>query len=138
LSPLFKKVAKKGVLRITGPDASRIIIAEPELIKDVAIRKADLFIKPDIYGMLNIFGTNIVGLNDSYWKKHRAVADPAFAEDHMDFLTKSSYNSGTLAIEKLETKRANGRLVIDAHQEMQLVTLDIIGKVSFELVLTQK
>jgi cytochrome P450 len=130
LSPLFKNLAKGGILRITGPDATRIIVGDPDVIKDIAIRKADSFTKPQIYDLLNIFGPNIVSLNDSPWKRHRVVADPAFAEDHMDFLSKSSYHCAQLAIDTMETKRKNNRLIIDAHSEMQLVTLDIIGKVS--------
>ncbi len=129
LTPVISSIASEGVLRVTGPDKTRLVVSDPELIKDIAIRRADVFIKPPIYSILNLFGPTIVSLNDAPWKRHRVIADPAFAEDHMDFLTKSSHTSTSLLIDSIQSKSTKGRLVIDVHSEMQLVTLDIIGKV---------
>ncbi|KAL0487390.1 cytochrome P450 [Acrasis kona] len=122
---------KDGVLRITAFNASRIYISDADLIKDITLTRAKQFPKPPIYKMLDIWGSNIVSANGDVWKKHRMVADPAFAENHMNYLVQESAKSVLLCIKRMEMKRSNSKLVMDPVADMQDVTLDIIGKVAF-------
>jgi len=122
---------KDGILRVTAFDTSRIYVSDPDLIKDITLNRAKLFPKPPVYFMLDIWGSNIVSANDGVWKKHRVVADPAFAENHMNYLVQESAKSAILLIKRMESSRINTKLVIDSVAEMQDVTLDIIGKVAF-------
>ncbi|KAL0477051.1 Cyp4x1 [Acrasis kona] len=132
LEQLFRSgFVKDGVLRITACGVSRLFISDPDLIKDIALTRAKLFPKPPVYDILNIWGENIVSTNDSAWKKHRVVADPAFAENHMNYLVKESAKCINLSINRMEKSRSAFGLVINATEEMQDVTLDIIGKVAF-------
>ncbi|KAL0483689.1 cholesterol 24-hydroxylase [Acrasis kona] len=123
-------IPKDGVMRVTACGVTRIFLSDADVIKDVALVRAKQFPKPPVYDVLNLWGENIVSTNDDIWKKHRVVADPAFAENHMNYLVRESAQSAQLLMDRLE-KANNSRKIIDASTEMQDVTLDIIGKVAF-------
>jgi cytochrome P450 family 3 subfamily A len=94
-----------------------------------------------LYDYIAIYGNNILNTNDTEWKKHRTVAgmttisttntvDPSFAEHHNAYLVEQSNNATKLLINRIE-KHFPSRKVIDPLEQVQDVTLDVIGKVSF-------
>jgi cytochrome P450 len=116
-------------VRITTGHTTSLFARTTDAFREIVVKQADIFIKPiEVYGVLNIYGLNIVTTNDTEWKIHRRVCDPAFSEKHMRFMVEESVNSTELMFARWGPKK---ELNIDVHKEMTDVTMDVIGKTNF-------
>lgn len=53
---------------------------DPEVITQITSRRLD-FIKPiKVYGILNVYGVNVVSTEGTQWRQHRKVVAPLFTE----------------------------------------------------------
>ncbi|KAJ3048626.1 hypothetical protein HK097_010371 [Rhizophlyctis rosea] len=78
-SPLYKN-NPHGVIVFASPSKLSVTIADPEYSKEITTRNKD-FPKPiEIYGVLDIFGKNVVTLEKEEWRRHRKVVAPRFGE----------------------------------------------------------
>jgi cytochrome P450 len=115
-------------IRSTVGHETNLVVRSAEAFKEIMIRQADAFPKPlEVYGVLDLFGSNIVTTNGDPWKIHRRVCEPAFSESHMKFLAEETAKSTELMFKRFGDKL----ITINAEKEMIDVTLDIIGKVNF-------
>jgi cytochrome P450 len=115
-------------IRCTTGTTTNLFVRGPEVFKEVMIKQAEAFPKPpEVYSVLNLYGPNIVTTNDSVWKLHRRVCEPAFSEEHMKYLALESSKSTELMFKRF----GEGVVTINADKEMTDVTLEIIGRVVF-------
>ncbi|KAI0030490.1 614/534 cytochrome P450 [Vararia minispora EC-137] len=78
----FEKVGWDASTTVSFYPTTSIIVevADPAAIKEIVTHRAR-FPKPlEWYGVLKLFGTNVVTTEGNEWKKHRKVAAPAFTE----------------------------------------------------------
>jgi cytochrome P450 len=125
---IYKKDHDQVVFMIF-PDRKTMIIAEPDLINQVFTRKQE-FIKPiEVYGFLNIFGSNIVTTNGTEWKRHRKVTAPYFGENSNENVFKCT----TLIIDEMcadwESKGLDTPK--DISMSMYEVALTVVSGVAF-------
>jgi len=87
------------------------------------------------YEVINIYGDNIVGTEGPNWKRHRAVAKPAFNEVSPLFLFSSSIDLYTVQANNAFVWSETIRVIsewfyqIDASQEKQqkVPTVDLVA-----------
>ncbi|KAL0484659.1 cytochrome P450 [Acrasis kona] len=127
------KSTKDGIARITTFNSNTVFVSNLEVVKDIMLKKSDNFYKPtEFYDYISLFGDNLLNTNDSEWRKHRVVADPAFAEQNYTYLIQKSAEATDMLIERLQAQHeSKGRTIIDPFDEIQDATLDVIGKVAF-------
>src|SRR5690606_7460344 len=102
---------------------------DPQLIKEVAITKHKLFPKPpEAYGVLDLFGSNILTSNGEYWEKHRRIVGPHFSvEKHLRKIHEASVTHAKTMLSLWE-KEHN---LVTVKDYLQHFTLDVIGSAAF-------
>lgn len=75
-----------------------------------------------------MFGENIVSASGgAIWRKHRLLANPAFAERHLRFMAEHTVNSMDLLFDRW----SKNQYMCNPARDITDVTLDVIGKVGF-------
>ncbi|XP_022782298.1 cholesterol 24-hydroxylase-like [Stylophora pistillata] len=113
-------------------------VSDPELVRKCVIT-LNLPKNPRVYAHLGYpFGQRLAGrgvLNETdhdVWQKRRALLNPAFHRRYLMNLMSSFNDSCNLFLEKLG-EMADGKTVVNMAEEFARVTLDVIGKVAFNV-----
>lgn len=113
-------------------------VSDPELIRKCLIT---LNLPKNPFGYINVgypFGYRMMGrglltqVDHDAWQKRRALLNPAFHRKYLMNLMTSFNESCDLFLEKLD-KMADGKTIVDMADEFARVTLDVIGKVAFNV-----
>ncbi|KAK9092527.1 hypothetical protein Syun_027438 [Stephania yunnanensis] len=109
----------------------RVIVADPELIKEILLNKSGDFykIRPNPFVLLLI--TGVTTYDGEKWAKHRKIINPAF---HLEKL-KIMFPAFRICCEELISRWENlvldGPLEIDVSPEFQKLTGDVISRTTF-------
>lgn len=106
---------------------NRVIISDPDLVKEILITRAKEFPKPqERYSIFEDYGPNILSSVGEEWRKQRKLCDPAFSQKNLEYLTEVSYDATMEQISKWK----DGDF-IDVEGDISLITFDIISKAGF-------
>lgn len=99
------------------------------MIKQIAITKSKIFYKPsEFYGVLELFGSNILTSNEEIWERHRKIVGPHFTlEKHLRKIHEASISHAHTMFEVWE----NEKLFVCVKNSFKNYTLDIIGSAAF-------
>ncbi|KAK3040388.1 hypothetical protein RJ639_026793, partial [Escallonia herrerae] len=109
----------------------RLIITDPELMKEVLSNKLGHFQKPPL-NPLTILTRGLTTLEGEKWAMHRRVINPAFHLDKLKgMIPVFSDSCGTLIKQWKKLVGAQGTSELDVWPEFQKLTGDIISRTAF-------
>ncbi|KAA8532859.1 hypothetical protein F0562_033024 [Nyssa sinensis] len=122
------KLYGKNFLYWYGSKA-RLVITEPELIKDILNNKDGAYPKLKIQGYVkNLLGDGIVVAEGEKWSKLRKLANHAFYAENL----KGMVPAMTATVEAmLERWRHNEGKEIEVYQEFRILTSEVISRTAF-------
>ncbi|XP_015694204.2 cytochrome P450 734A6 [Oryza brachyantha] len=130
----WKKIYGSTFLIWFGP-TPRLAVADPELIREVLLARADRFDRYESHPMVRqLEGEGLVSLRGEKWAHHRRVLTPAF---HMDNLRLLLPCVGRTVVDMADKWRAmaaadkSGEVEIDVSDWFQVVTEDAITRTAF-------
>lgn len=108
----------------------------PEVIRQITARK-DQFPKPlEQYGLLNLFGRNVVTTEGALWRYHRKLTAAGFNERNTALIfTESVKQTQTMVDQWLGSDGNGNKTIKTAAQDTMTLALNIIGYVGFGLQL---
>ncbi|XP_068683870.1 cholesterol 24-hydroxylase-like [Montipora foliosa] len=115
-----------------------VFISDPEVARKCVVT-LNLPKNPHAYSNFAFpFGLRYVGnglvteVNHDLWQKHRALLNPAFHRRYLMNLMSAFNSSCDLFVNHLN-EMADGKTVVNMAEEFARVTLDVIGKVAFNV-----
>ncbi|KII87854.1 hypothetical protein PLICRDRAFT_54898 [Plicaturopsis crispa FD-325 SS-3] len=105
-------------------------LADAEALKAVTSDRSTFQKDIEAYAAINIYGENLVGTEGVHWKRHRAVAKPAFNEANNALVWSETIRVLGGWFEELDEVRES-TVAIDATQVMTQVTLLVISAAGF-------
>ncbi|KAI0976691.1 cytochrome P450 [Xylaria arbuscula] len=129
----FGPFAKMGEnILIATPFTLTMHTANPELIHQVTSRRED-FPKPlEYYGILSMFGRNIVTTEGALWRMHRKVTSPSFNEKNAALVFRDAIDQARGMTDHWVRTQKDGSFKTVEHDTMQLA-LNIISYAGFGL-----
>ena len=122
------------VFLIASPGQMYMNVANPGAIMQITMRRND-FLKPvEIYGIVDIFGSNILSSEGDNWKRHRKIVAPAFSEKSNALVWRESLKQATSMLafwSKLEGNCPRHMKVKDTAPDTALMTLHVISGAGF-------
>ncbi|KAK2975979.1 hypothetical protein RJ640_013010, partial [Escallonia rubra] len=110
----------------------RLIITDPELMKEVLSNKLGHFQKPPLNPLITILTRGLTTLEGEKWSMHRRVINPAFHLDKLKgMIPVFSDSCGTLIKQWKKLVGAQGTSELDVWPEFQNLTGDIISRTAF-------
>ncbi|KAK9092523.1 hypothetical protein Syun_027434 [Stephania yunnanensis] len=109
----------------------RVIVADPELIKEILLNKSGDFykIRPNPFVLLLI--TGVTTYDGEKWAKHRKIINPAFHLEKLKIMFPAFRISCEELISRWENLVLDGPLEIDVSPEFQRLTGDVISRTTF-------
>ena len=120
---------------IVTPGRNYVITADATAIAEITRRRDD-FPKPlDFYGVVDLYGKNVVSVEGAVWRLHRKITSPSFNEKNNRLVWGESLHQGQAIIESWmvkgdETEGLSGSIWGVAHDTMRL-SLSVISKAGF-------
>jgi cytochrome P450 len=109
-----------------------VFIRDADMAKDVFIDNRRDFVKPlEVYGILNIFGSNIVVSEGEEWKKHRYLCNPAFGEQNLHLVFKKTAENLQKAFNKWDRMGTSNGAEIHIFNDMTKLALAVISEAGF-------
>ncbi|KAI3340664.1 cytochrome P450 [Ustulina deusta] len=129
----FAPFAKMGEnILIATPFTLTMHTADPQVIHDVTSRRED-FPKPlEYYGILSMFGRNIVTTEGALWRMHRKVTSPSFNEKNSALVFRDAIDQAQGMTDHWLRTQKDGSFRTVEHDTMSLA-LNIISYVGFGL-----
>ncbi|KAI0431578.1 cytochrome P450 [Xylaria sp. FL1042] len=129
----FAPFAKMGEnILIATPFTLTMHSAHPEVIHQVTSRRED-FPKPlEYYGILSMFGRNIVTTEGALWRMHRKVTSPSFNEKNSALVFRDAIDQAQGMTDHWLRTQKDGSFTSVEHDTMTLA-LNIISYVGFGL-----
>ena len=120
------------VMHYLSGDRHQYLIANPDMIREILVRQADIFIKGPDYtneetGLARFMGKGLVTSNGAFWKRQRRLVAPAF---HTQRITAYADTMVNYALQRMERWRDGA--VLDVDKEMMQLTLMIVGRTLFD------
>ncbi|KAJ0985926.1 hypothetical protein J5N97_004282 [Dioscorea zingiberensis] len=132
--PLFHNAIKDhGKISITwlGP-YPRVILAEPELVKEVLSNKFGHFVKPSTTPLAKFLVQGLASYDGEKWVKHRRIINPAFHFEKLkQMLPAFSTSCGELIRRWNKMIPDEGSQELNVFPELQGLTKDIISRTAF-------
>ena len=128
-----RRIAEYGdVVHWMVGGAHEYLIANPEMIREILVRQASIFIKGANYtsekgGLARFMGQGLVTSNGDVWRRQRRLVAPAFHTQRISAYADTMVN---YAVERMGTWHDGARLDVD--EEMMLLTLMIVGRTLFD------
>ncbi|KQK12796.1 hypothetical protein BRADI_1g06030v3 [Brachypodium distachyon] len=131
---LYNVVKEHGNVCITwfGP-ILRVIIAQPELVKDILSNKSGHFEKFTNKRLGKLIAPGLANYDGEKWAKHRRILNPAFHLEKLKGMLPAFSTCCTELVGNWENKLANsgGSVEIDIWQEFQNLSGDVISRTAF-------
>ncbi|KQK08831.1 cytochrome P450 72A13 [Brachypodium distachyon] len=131
---LYNTVKEHGNLCITwfGP-VPRVIIAEPELVRDILSNKSGHFEKFTFKRLGKLIALGLASYDGEKWARHRRILNPAFHLEKLKGMSPAFSTCCTELIDSWESKLANsdGSQEIDIWKEFQNLSGDVISRTAF-------
>ena len=120
------------VIHYKTGDHHQYVIANPDMIREVLVRQADIFIKGPDYtnektGLARFMGKGLVTSNGDFWRRQRRLVQPAFH-------TQRVMTYAETMVDYTRRRMASWRpgQVLDVDKEMMQLTLLIVGRTLFD------
>ncbi len=130
---LFEPFEKKGDVFLTvSPGSVLVWLANAEAIHQVTTRR-EAFPKPlESYGILDIFGRNVVTTEGSEWKQHRKITSPGFNEKNNGLVFAESCRQAQGMLRKWTGAHGSGNVTIEeVPKDTMRLALHIISATGF-------
>lgn len=116
------------MFRVQLGHRSAVVLVHPDAIAEVLVTNRENYVKGATYDHVRMLaGDGLLTLEGSAWRKRRRMAQPAFHKESIRTLVASFVRVTREGFDALE-RRLIGGGVIEAHTEMTLLTLDIVGE----------
>jgi cytochrome P450 len=116
------------VFRVQLGPRRALVVVHPDAIADVLVNQRDNYVKARTYdGLRMLAGHGLLTLEGEAWRKRRRMAQPAFHKESIRKLVERFVVVTRAALDGLEQRLPEGG-VIEAHDEMTRLTLDIVGE----------
>lgn len=133
LGTVTRRIAEYGdIVHFKVGDAHEYMIANPDMIREILVRQANIFIKGPNYtsekgGLARFMGQGLVTSNGDVWKRQRRLVAPAFHTQRISAYANTMVN---YTLERM-TSWHDGA-VLDVDEEMMMLTLMIVGRTLFD------
>ncbi|KAG6488085.1 hypothetical protein ZIOFF_056843 [Zingiber officinale] len=118
-------------IREFGP-VPRVALLEPELVKEVFVKKFDQVARPGLSAYQRYFVTGIFSYEGEKWSKHRKMLNPAFHLEKLKQMLPVFCSCCTDMVEKWEGMVGpEGSFQVDVWPELQDFTADVISRTAF-------
>ncbi|KAG9455259.1 hypothetical protein H6P81_008163 [Aristolochia fimbriata] len=135
VSPLLHRTVEKyGNMSLmwigTQP---RVIILDPEIIKDVLSNKFGHFEKPSLNPLTKLLATGLSDYEGEKWAKHRRILNPAFHLEQIKGMVPAFYTSCMEMISRWDDmmNAGEGSCEVDVWADFQNLTGDVISRTAF-------
>ncbi|WVZ79515.1 hypothetical protein U9M48_027086 [Paspalum notatum var. saurae] len=130
----WRKIYGPSFLIWFGP-TPRLTVADPELIRDVLLTRADEYDRYEAHPVVRqLEGDGLVSLHDDKWALHRRVLAPAFYPDNLNRLAPHVGRSVAALAERwrgMAAAAAGGEVEIDVAEWYQAVAEEAITRATF-------
>ncbi len=126
-----EKSRGKPLTRVSYGTKSNLLINDPTLIKEVWVKKFKNYEKPKEYEMFDVFGSSILTSNGDVWLSHRSLSSKAFVASNYELVAQVANESMTLLMNKWKSTSPTPTIQVNACDEFNEVTFDILGKAGF-------
>ncbi|XP_024932549.3 cytochrome P450 CYP72A616 [Ziziphus jujuba] len=110
----------------------KLIIMEPEMIKEVLSNKQSHFHKPPLSPLITILTRGLTTLQGDNWARHRRIINPAFHLERLKEMVPVFTISCGKMMEKWERMVSlQGTCEVDMWPEFQKLTADVISRAAF-------
>ncbi|KAK9274975.1 hypothetical protein L1049_022232 [Liquidambar formosana] len=110
----------------------RLIIKEPEMMKEVLSNKLGHFSKPPLNPLILILSRGLTSQEGEKWAKHRRIINPAFHLEKLKGLIPEISTSYSKLIERWkQLVSLQGTCELDIWPELQNLTGDVISRTAF-------
>ncbi|XP_074582113.1 cytochrome P450 CYP72A616-like [Curcuma longa] len=114
-----------------GP-VPRVTLMEPELVKEVLVKKFDQIGRPDLGPYGHLLTTGVFSYHGEKWAKHRKILNPAFHLEKLKGMLPAMLACCSEMIEKWESKLGpEGSSEIDIWPDFQGLSADVISHTAF-------
>ncbi len=126
-------VAEYGdVFQLQFGDSHQYMITNPEMIREILVKQANIFIKGPDYtdektGMARFMGQGLVTSNGDFWKRQRRLAAPAFHTQRISAYADTMVSYALQIMDDWDNKTQ-----LDVDEEMMQLTLMIVGRTLFD------
>lgn len=117
-----------AIIFVSDPEVTRKCLVTLNLPKNPRAYRNFAF----PYGQRFVGNGLVTELDHDVWQKHRSLLNPAFHRRYLMNLMTAFNSSCDLFLKKLD-EMADGKTVVDMAEEFARVTLDVIGKVVYNL-----
>jgi hypothetical protein len=119
----FLTVSPGGILGFT---------CDADVISQIVSRRND-FTKPlEMYGLLNIFGRNVVSTEGALWRQHRKITSPPFTEKNNALVWKESLSQAQAMLRSwIGESGKGGKTVTDFLGDTTRLPLHVISRAGF-------
>uniref|UniRef100_J3L233 Cytochrome P450 n=2 Tax=Oryza brachyantha TaxID=4533 RepID=J3L233_ORYBR len=111
----------------------RVVIAEPELLKDILSQKFGHFEKFTLKSLGKLIALGLASYEGEKWARHRRILNPAFHLEKLKRMLPAFSACCSEMIDRWDSKLAgsDGPQEIDIWQEFQNLTGDVISRTAF-------
>ncbi|OVA08360.1 Cytochrome P450 [Macleaya cordata] len=110
----------------------RVIIWDPEMIKEILSNKFGHFQKPPLNPLIELLSTGLTSLENDIWAKRRRIMTPAFHLEKLKEMAPGFTTSCTKLIDRLNSLVSpGGSSEVDVWPELQNFTGDVISRSAF-------
>ena len=118
-----------------GPGGMVVDIADAEAITQITARRND-FRKPlELYGVLDVFGKNMLTVEGALWRLHRKITQPSFSERNNRVVWAEALHQGQAMVESWLRKGSMGAGLTSAVHTLEgdhmRLSLAVISKAGF-------
>ncbi|KAI9820423.1 MAG: hypothetical protein M1832_003756 [Thelocarpon impressellum] len=126
---VFDQIGADTFLTVS-PGGISMFTCEAEAISQITNRRVD-FPKPtEFYGLLNVFGPNVVGSEGAIWRHHRKITSPPFTEKNNELVWAETISQTTAMMAGWLGDDGHG-LAKELGSDTMRLTLHIISKAGF-------
>jgi len=120
----------RGLVRVTVPGRQFCLVTGPDAIEQVLATEAGRYRKAEIVRdrLGRLQGDSLVLLDGEQWRERRSLLNPAFVRPQVQAAGPLTTAHATDLVEAWPTART-----VDIHQEMQSLSLSILGRALFGL-----
>ncbi len=126
---IAKSCTGKVMTKLVVFNEMQVLLNDPDLVRDVFVKRAKQFDKTPDYEGFDVFGPNILSTNGKTWVKHRALCNMGFTAKHYEFLAQATNDSSNLMFQQWSTEPSTR--IVNVTQSMADISFDILGKTVF-------
>jgi cytochrome P450 len=125
----FSRVAREygDVARVQLGPLKRCLVSDPELVGEILVTNAKLYTKDAFNRDLRaVLGNGLLTSDGDFWKRQRRLAQPPFHAKRVAGYAATFVERTSHAVRQWKDGQ-----VLDVHEEMMHITLEIVGKTLF-------